>query len=139
MLSELDSNKRDTREQEISNITRGLKGLAKELDVPVIALSQLNRKVADRTNKRPVMSDLRDSGAIEQDADIIMLIYRDEYYNPDTQYKGVAEINIAKNRNGATGTVMTHFDNEHTIFQDYTGGLPQQTAKVYNMKGGQYD
>jgi replicative DNA helicase len=139
MLSELDSNKRDTREQEISNITRGLKGLAKELDVPVIALSQLNRKVADRNNKRPVMSDLRDSGAIEQDADIILLIYRDEYYNPDTEYKGVAEVNIAKNRNGATGTVMTHFDNEHTIFQDYEGGLPQQSAKVYNMKGGQYD
>jgi replicative DNA helicase len=139
MLSDMDNSKRDTREQEISNITRGLKGLAKELDVPVIALSQLNRKLADRTNKRPVMSDLRDSGAIEQDGDVILLIYRDEYYNPDTQYKGIAEIIIAKNRNGPTGTVMTHFDNEHTVFQSYAGGLPQQSAKVYTMKGGQYD
>lgn len=137
MLSEEDNTKRDTREQEISNITRGLKGLAKELGIPVIALSQLNRKVADRANKRPVMSDLRDSGAIEQDADVIMLIYRDDYYNSDSEYKGMAEINIAKNRNGATGAVMTTFDKEHTIFLDYAGGMPKEPA--YKNRRSQYE
>jgi replicative DNA helicase len=127
----------DTREQQISNITRGLKSLAKELDVPMIALSQLNRKVSDRTNKRPLMSDLRDSGAIEQDADVIMLIYRDEYYHPDSQYVGIAEINVAKNRNGATGSVMTHFDKEHTVFHNYAGGMPTQEVK--KTRGSYYD
>lgn len=136
MLTDLDANKRDTREQEISAITRGLKGLAKELDVPVIALSQLNRKVADRTNKRPVMSDLRDSGAIEQDADVIIMIYRDDYYNSDSEYAGTAEIIISKNRNGGTGSIMTTFDKEHTVFRDYLGG--KSTQPVYKNKGGQY-
>lgn len=115
----------DSREQQISNISRGLKALGKELDVPMIALSQLSRKVEERTNKRPVMSDLRDSGAIEQDADVIMFIYRDEYYNPDSQYNGIAEINVIKNRNGATGNVITTFDKEHTQFFDFAGTLPE--------------
>jgi replicative DNA helicase len=140
MLSEHDPNqKQDTREQQISSITRGLKGLAKELNIPVIALSQLNRKVADRTNKRPVMSDLRDSGAIEQDADVIMFVYRDEYYDPDTAYKGVAEINIAKNRNGGTGSVIVGFDNEHTVFNNYAGGLPKQETNKKHKRGDYYD
>lgn len=115
----------DTREQQLSNISRGLKALAKELDIQVIALSQLNRSLEQRTNKRPIMSDLRDSGAIEQDADMIIFIYRDEYYNPDSPHVGIAELNLAKNRNGATGTVMTVFDKVHTQFLDFAGTLPE--------------
>ena len=106
------------RTQELSQITRSLKGLARELDVPVIALSQLSRAVESRSDKRPMMSDLRESGALEQDADLILMLYRDEYYNPDTPERGIAEVKIAKHRNGPTGTVKLLFDSSTAQFKN---------------------
>lgn len=106
----------EKRHEQVSDISRRLKALARELDVPVLALVQLNRKAEDRTGNRPKLSDLRDSGALEQDADVVMMLYRDEYYNVDSDWKGVAEINIAKQRMGETGIVRTSFEGEYSRF-----------------------
>jgi len=112
----------ENRATEISEISRSLKALAKELQVPVIALSQLNRTVESRTDRRPVMSDLRESGAIEQDADVIFALYREEFYNPDTPEKGVAEVLILKQRNGPTGRIGLRFAGENTRFDNLAQG-----------------
>lgn len=119
----------DNRNNDLSAITRKLKLMAKDLDVPVICLSQLSRKVEERADKRPLMSDLRDSGSIEQDADLVIMLYRDEYYNPDSQNKGIAEANIVKQRMGETGVVLLSFDGEHSRFGSFFGSYSRSEPK----------
>ena len=117
-LQLMEGNGSDNRVQELSRITRGLKGMARELNVPVIALSQLSRSVESRTNKRPMLSDLRESGSIEQDADLVLMIYRDEYYNPDTTDRGITEVIVTKHRNGPVGPVKLLFEPQFTRFRN---------------------
>ena len=116
-LMQLDG-RTENRQQEISAISRGLKGLAKEMECPVISLSQLSRAPELRSDHRPMLSDLRESGAIEQDADVVMFLYRDEYYNEDSEKKNIVEVIIAKHRNGPTGTVELVGKKEFTKFLD---------------------
>ena len=108
----------DSREREVSEMCRLLKSIAKELSIPVLALSQLNRGVENRTNRRPLLSDLRESGSIEQDADVIVMLYREEYYNPDTTQKGKTELIISKQRNGPTGTVILNWKPSYGVFEN---------------------
>jgi replicative DNA helicase len=115
-LQLLEGTNERNREQEISKISRSMKSLAKELNIPIIQLSQLNRKLEERKDKVPILSDLRESGAIEQDSDIIIFIYRDEVYNEDSPDKGTADLIIAKHRNGATGVITVSFQGEYTKF-----------------------
>ncbi len=118
----------DTRNSQIEQITRGMKSLAKELQIPIVLLSQLSRKCEERTNRRPIPSDLRESGAIEQDADVILMVYRDEVYSPDSPDKGTAELIVAKNRQGAIGTVRLAYIGDQTRFEQLAHGW--QPAEV---------
>lgn len=128
----------DSRVQEVAEFSRGLKILAKELDVPVIALSQLNRKLEDRTDKRPQLADLRESGSIEQDSDVVAFIYRDEVYNPDSEHAGEAELILAKHRNGPLGLVRLAFIGKHSRFADLArSGLHRPSAPAPPPAGPQ--
>ena len=133
---QLMSGEGDNRNQEIEKITRGLKSLAKELDIPIIALSQLSRKCEERQNKRPLNSDLRESGAIEQDADVILFIYRDEEYNPNSADKGTAEVIIGKNRQGQTGMVRMSYQGCFTRFNDLDGSWQPEYRETPKKRRG---
>jgi replicative DNA helicase len=117
-LQLMQGNNRENRQQEIADISRSLKNLARELDVPILAVSQLNRNLESREDKRPRLGDLRESGSLEQDADIVVFIYRDEYYNEASEKKGIAEVIVSKHRAGSTGTVEMTFMPEFTKFSD---------------------
>ncbi|MDD7593762.1 MAG: replicative DNA helicase [Peptoniphilaceae bacterium] len=123
LMSADSGGRNENRQQEITQISRGLKGLAKELNCPVLALSQLSRKAESREGARPMMSDMRESGAIEQDADVVMLLYREDYYNEETEHPNVTEVNVAKHRNGPIGKVNLYFEKELTRFKDLSSGV----------------
>ena len=126
LMSGKGSKNGDNRQQEISEISRSLKALARELRVPVIALSQLSRSVESRQVKRPMLSDLRESGSLEQDADIVMFLYREDYYDKETEQQNVTEVIVAKHRNGPIDTVRLYFDKEFTRFANFAGNIPDQ-------------
>lgn len=126
LMSGKGSKNGDNRQQEISEISRSLKALARELKVPVIALSQLSRSVESRQVKRPMLSDLRESGSLEQDADIVMFLYREDYYDKETEQQNVTEVIVAKHRNGPIDTVRLYFDKEFTRFANFAGNIPDQ-------------
>jgi replicative DNA helicase len=126
LMSGKGSKNGDNRQQEISEISRSLKALARELKVPVIALSQLSRSVESRQVKRPMLSDLRESGSLEQDADIVMFLYREDYYDKETEQQNVTEVIVAKHRNGPIDTVRLYFDKEFTRFANFAGNMPDQ-------------
>jgi replicative DNA helicase len=113
----------ENRQVEVSEISRGLKILARELEVPVVALSQLSRNLEMRSDKRPVLADLRESGSLEQDSDVVLFIYRDELYNPESADRGTAEIIVAKHRNGPTGAVQLAFVDRYTLFANMARGV----------------
>lgn len=135
-LMEASSSKNHSRQEEVSEISRNIKAIARELKAPVIALSQLSRQCEQRPDKRPMLSDLRESGSIEQDADIVMFLYRDEYYNPDSEHKGEGEIIIAKNRSGSTGTVRVGFLKD---FTKYVNPENNYTNEMFNKSNKQND
>jgi len=124
------NSKFSNRVQEVGDITRALKQLAKELNCPVLALAQLNRKLEDRADKRPILSDLRESGSVEQDADVVLMVYRDELHNPESPDKGCAELLIRKNRGGKIGMIPALFRGEHCQFLPLAGPLPSRDAPV---------
>lgn len=130
LMSGTPSKSASNRNAEIEQISRGLKAMAKEIGCPVIALSQLNRELEKRPNKRPVLSDLRDSGAIEQDADIVLMLYRDEIYNPGSQDAGTAEVLIRKHRQGPTGEVRLAWIGQHTMFADFAGDMARYASSA---------
>lgn len=125
-LMEGSKGKTENRQQEIAEISRSLKALARELNVPVIALSQLSRAVETRQDKRPMLSDLRESGSLEQDADIVAFLYRDDYYNPDSQNKNITDLIIAKHRNGPIDTIRLFFHKQFTKFSNLTDSKRQE-------------
>jgi replicative DNA helicase len=140
-LQLLEGSGKSSRTEDVSDMSRQCKLMAMELDIPVVVLSQLNRSLEQRPNKRPMMSDLRESGAIEQDADVIMFVYRDEIYHPDSQFKGTAEVILGKHRNGEPGTVRTAFLGQYSRFEQLAPEAlsqlefdePSQPSKVTSM------
>ena len=126
MQATIGNKRNENRVQEVSEISRSLKGLARELNVPVLALAQLSRTVESRQSKVPQLSDLRESGSIEQDADIVMFIYRDDVYNPDSERKNIADIIVAKHRNGPVGEVSLYFQASQTRFRDLEATPPTE-------------
>jgi replicative DNA helicase len=127
--------KADNREREIAALSSGIKSLAKELDIPIILLAQLNRDCDSRADKRPLLSDLRESGSIEQDADVVVMLYRDEVYNKDSHYVGTAELIVRKNRHGATGDLVTTFNKESMRFSNISHEWERPIKQVKSSRG----